>query len=169
MKKFFCVIFLLILPVFVSGCRANVVGKYNDYNEIFAGTIDLDLLGNGFIDVVTYPSNVSCKGKGTLTYMSPQGSLGMCKGQAGDAEIKCSDGRVITGEWECQKWVRITGTATTNTDEDITFYIEKSNKKSELMKEKYLADVKQKPLLPKHIFGNERLIKSYYNAFENLF
>lgn len=160
---------LLLLPLFVSGCRANFVGKYNDYNEIFTGTLDIDMYGGGTVDIVTYPSNVVCKGEGKTTYFPPLSLIGVCSGTTGVAEINCNDGRIFNVDWKCQKWVRITGTATTNTDEKLTFYAEKSKRKYNSMKEKYITDVEKKPLLPKRIFENERLINSENNELNNLF
>lgn len=147
-KRILIFIFAVILVPLLSGCTAHVVGKFDDYNETFKETIDLDMQGHGIINVKSTPSNLTCKGKGWITFI-PISSyiLGTCKGQKGEAEIKCSDGRVINGEWTCKSCTRIYGTGVSNKNENITFYITPKIKNSIKILNNYAEDIKNKPKL----------------------
>ena len=122
MKKKFSILLLICCSVLLSACTANVTGKFDDYNEVFKGKIYLDMQGHGRIQVTTSPSNITCNGRGWITYI-PASSyiLGTCKGQQGMAEMSCSDGRNITGEWTCEACTRIRGTAKSNNNESWFF------------------------------------------------
>ena len=148
MKKLFLSIILLLCIPILSGCTAQVAGKYNDYNETFSGTINLNMQGDGYLIVHTSPSEVKCKGKGWINYIPWYSYFtGVCRGQKGDAKIKCDDGRIIEGEWTCKSCTTIYGTATTNRGEDITFYITPRKKKIEPIMQQYIKDVENKPNL----------------------
>ena len=136
-----------IIP-FLTACTANVVGKFDDFNETFKGTIDLDMQGHGIINVKSSPSNISCKGKGWITFI-PISSylLGTCRGQKGEAQISCNDGRTIEGEWTCKSCTRIYGTGISNKNENITFYITPKAKSSSKILQSYLEEIKNKPSL----------------------
>lgn len=157
MKKIFLIIGLIIAMVpFLSGCTAHVVGKFDDYNETFKGTIDLDMQGHGIINVKSTPSNLTCKGKGWITFVPISSYIfGTCKGQKGEAEIKCSDGRIINGEWTCKSCTSIYGTGISNKNENITFYITPKTKSSMKILNNYSEDIKNKPnLYQKRINAN---------------
>lgn len=144
MKKL--MILLLITVPLLTACTANVIGKFDDYNEIFSGTIDLDLMGHGIIKVKSTPSNITCKGKGWVTFI-PASSywLGTCKGQRGEAELTCDDGRTVTGDWVCEACTRVRGEGKTNLNENITFFITPSKKRLEKVTEEYKNDTAEKP------------------------
>lgn len=139
---------LLFFTIFTTGCTANLVGKFDDFNEVFQGTIDLDMQGHGIINAKTAPSNISCSGKGWIEFI-PLSSylLGTCKGQKGAAEIKCGDGRIINGEWTCEACTRIYGTGITNYNEKITFYITPKKTSANKFLQKYISEIKEKPSL----------------------
>ncbi len=145
MKKIFNFALLVSAALMLTGCSANVVGKFDNFNETFKGTIDLDMQGNGIIKVKSSPSGITCKGKGWITFIPISSRLlGTCKGQQGEAKLKCNDGRIITGEWKCQSCTRISGTAESNKGEDITFFITPKSKKAEEMLENYKTEVSSK-------------------------
>ena len=146
MKKI--VILLLFVIPLLTGCTANVIGKFDDYNEIFTGTIDLDLQGHGIIKVKSTPSNITCKGKGWVTFIPMSSYLvGTCRGQRGEAELSCDDGRTVTGDWICEACTRINGEGKTNLNENITFFITPSKKKLDKKTEEYRKDTAEKPNL----------------------
>ena len=149
---------MFVLP-FLTGCTANVVGKFNDYNEIFLGTIDLDLKGHGIIQVKTEPNNISCKGNGWLTYI-PHSST--CKGQQGKAELICDDGRTFDGNWICEACTRINGEGKTNYNEKITFYIATNKKKIMKKEEEYRKDVAYKPSLSNQKIFNVKNLEDLF-------
>lgn len=169
MNKKILALLIAAVPLFAAGCTANVVGKYDDYNEIFTGNIDLDMAGGGYIEVISEPSKIKCKGYGQLTYVPLSSHFtGMCKGQRGIAELTCSDGRNVSGEWVCKKFVEIEGSAITDANENITFYIEKSDKKAQAKKELYIQETKDKPPLGYKLKGNRKLYNQDYNIDELL-
>jgi len=146
MKKIFILILFFVL--ITTGCTANVVGKFDDYNEIFQGTIDLDLQGHGIIKVQTTPGGITCSGTGWVTFIPLSSYLiGTCKGQKGLAKIECTDGRVINGEWTCEACTRINGTAITNRNENITFFITPKKASANKTTQKYISEIKEKPSL----------------------
>lgn len=146
MKKI--ILMMLIAIPLLTACTANVIGKFDDYNETFSGTIDLDLMGHGIIKVKSTPSNITCKGKGWITFIPISSYLiGTCKGQRGEAELSCDDGRTITGDWVCEGCTRIRGEAKTNLNENITFYITPRKKRLEKLTEEYKNDTAEKPNL----------------------
>jgi len=148
MKKILFMLFIICIIPLLTGCTANVVGKFDDYNEIFTGTIDLDMQGHGIIKVKSTPSNITCKGKGWVTFI-PMSSylIGTCKGQRGEAELTCDDGRKVSGDWICEACTRVKGEAKTNLNENVTFYITPSKKRLNKMTKEYKNDTAEKPNL----------------------
>lgn len=148
MKKSLLILLLLIVIPFLTGCTASVVGKFDNYNEIFNGTIDLDMQGHGKINVTSYPNNLACNGKGWITYIPATSYIfGTCKGQKGEAILTCDDGRVIQGEWTCKSCTRIFGTAMSNKNEAISFFITPKKKQANELLDKYKQEVSDKPFL----------------------
>jgi len=83
-----------------SGCsvKYKMVGSFDDYNEVFIGDVDHNLLaGTGHIVAVGQQSKMTCAGDSYVTYIPPA-SLG-CAGQRGKAPMRCSDGRRLDVEW----------------------------------------------------------------------
>ena len=55
----------ILACLFTSGCSATypVVGSFDDYNEVFLGTVNANLMnGTSFIDVRARNSGAQCKG-----------------------------------------------------------------------------------------------------------
>lgn len=164
MKKFLLILVLLTVPVLVCGCRADIIGKFDDYNELITGTIDLNMEGQGYIEAVSEPSGIKCKGMGQITYV-PAGSatLGMCKGQRGIAEITCDDGRRISGEWECNTCTEIEGTALSNSNESLTFFISTRDKKISERRKLYVSQIKDKPPLNRKSVSRNKIYSDNFN------
>ena len=156
MNKYFSFFLLALLIPLLTGCTANVVGKFDNYNEVFNGTIDLDMQGHGKIKVTSYPNNMTCTGNGWITFIPATSYLfGTCRGQKGEAQLTCNDGRVIEGEWTCKSCTRIFGTAMSNKNETVTFFITPKKKQASKLLEEYKQDVSTKPFL-----YNKEIIKS---------
>ena len=84
----------------LSGCsvKYKVVGGFDDYNEVFIGNVDHNLLaGTGHIEATGQQSKMKCTGDSYVTYIPPA-SLG-CAGQRGKAPMRCTDGRRLDVEW----------------------------------------------------------------------
>lgn len=91
---------LLIALLIVGSCTAKykVVGGFDDYNEVFVGDVDHNLLtGTGRIVAVGKNSSIRCEGDSMVTYIPPL-AIG-CAGQRGKAPMRCSDGRRIDVDW----------------------------------------------------------------------
>jgi len=93
---------LIILPIIFSGCATyKVVGKFENYDEIFIGDIDHNLLaGKGAIEATAQKSGIKCTGVSYVTYVPLHSALGFgCSGQRGKAPMNCSDGRTLDVDW----------------------------------------------------------------------
>ena len=91
---------VLVALSFLCSCsvKYKVVGSFDDYNEVFAGDVDANLLtGHGHIVAVGKNSKIKCEGESYVTYIPPL-SLG-CAGQRGKAPMRCSDGRRLDVDW----------------------------------------------------------------------
>ncbi len=100
MKRIIIVAIGFGIFIFITGCsvKYKVVGAFDDYNEVFVGNVDHNLLaGTGHIKAVGQKTKISCTGDSYVTYIPPF-SLG-CAGQRGKAPMRCSDGRRLDVEW----------------------------------------------------------------------
>ncbi len=91
---------LLIAALFLAGCsvKYKAIGSFDDYNEVFLGEVDHNLLaGSAYIVAETKNSKIKCEGQSYVTYIPPL-SLG-CAGQRGKAPLRCTDGRRLTIDW----------------------------------------------------------------------
>jgi S1-C subfamily serine protease len=98
MKK---LILVLLFGLLITGCtvKYKVVGKYEDFNEVFIGSVDSDLVtGTSFIEVETVPSKMKCTGSSRIVHIPASNYIipGNCAGQRGIAKLNCS----ITGPIE---------------------------------------------------------------------
>lgn len=92
--------FLLVVTLLLSACsiKYKAVGSFDNYNEVFVGEVDHNLLsGSAYIVAETKNSKIRCEGQSYVTYMPPF-ALG-CAGQRGKAPLICSDDRKITIDW----------------------------------------------------------------------
>jgi len=99
MQKIKAIVFIPLLALFTSGCAVTykAVGSFDNYNEVFVGTVEANLLsGTGRIVAETKNSKIKCEGQSYVTYIPP--SLG-CAGQRGKAPLSCTDGRRLTIDW----------------------------------------------------------------------
>lgn len=95
-------IFLICLVLIISSCaKYKVVGKFNNFNEVFIGDIDHNLLaGRGAIEAVGQRSGIRCTGVSYVTYVPLHSALGLgCSGQRGKAPMNCTDGRKLDVDW----------------------------------------------------------------------
>jgi hypothetical protein len=111
MKKF--LISLLVVMPLLTGCTSNIVAKYDDFNETFTGKSYYDSLSyRATIDVISDKNQARCIGNAKV-YTYPVWQF----------ELKCSDGRAITGLLPSGK---TEGKAFTNRNEKITFSVAKT-------------------------------------------
>ena len=90
---------VVAILVLACGCASYpVVGVYENYNEVFLGTVTHNvLMGITRIKVHSKQSNITCVGHSKVTY-SPTMSIN-CRGQVGVAFLECEDGRKVDAEW----------------------------------------------------------------------
>jgi len=91
---------LSLTALSLAGCsvKYKAVGSFDDYNEVFVGDVDHNLLaGSAYIVAETKNSKIKCEGQSYVTHIPPL-SLG-CAGQRGKAPLRCTDGRRLTIDW----------------------------------------------------------------------
>ena len=161
MKK--SLLILLLIPL-LSGCTANIVGKFDNYNEIFSGTTDIDVMtGEGTVYVKSTPSNITCEGDRWITYI-PMSSylLGTCKGQKGKIELSCNDGRTIQGDFVCESCTSVRGKGNTNLNEGITFYATMSKKKYDKKVDEYKNSMEKGPDIKGNSFSDGSTLEDLF-------
>ena len=149
MRTLRTIIFLSWATVLFAGCsvKYKAIGSFDDYNEVFIGDVDHNLLaGSAYIVAETKHSKIKCEGQSYVTYIPPF-SLG-CAGQRGKAPLRCTDGRKLTVDW-------IAKSCTTGIGEGIdqngatfrlAFGLDEEVAKAELAK--LSTDAKKNPDLP---------------------
>jgi S1-C subfamily serine protease len=99
-----CFVSFVVVPLMLSACAVKypVVGSFNNYNEVFKGTVDTNLLtGGGYITVEGQVTKIRCSGRATVSYIPPISYIvPTCNGQRGRAFLTCDDGRKIDADWE---------------------------------------------------------------------
>lgn len=102
MKKIWVLLISIILVLSI-GCTVKypVVGSFSNYNEVYKGQVDSNLLtGASHIEVNGQITNAKCFGGSTVTYIPPISYLiPVCEGQRGIATLNCDDGRVVEAHW----------------------------------------------------------------------
>lgn len=85
----------------LAGCaQYKVVGAFDDYNEIFVGDVQHNLLvGRAHIVAKGEVTGLVCEGDSHVTSINLSSN---CRGQRGVAELSCSDGRKVKGDWEAE-------------------------------------------------------------------
>lgn len=94
------IIISLISIIFFTGCTHiyPVVGTFDDYNEIFKGTVHGNTFtGTAFIEIEALNSKTKGQGNSRVTFI-PFNLFG-CKGQRGEAILNFDDGRIVHGTW----------------------------------------------------------------------
>jgi S1-C subfamily serine protease len=114
----FAVVAPALLLSALAGCaQYKVVGAFDDYNEIFVGDVDANLLlGGGTIRARGEVTGMTCEGTAHLTSIPWHGA---CHGQRGKALLTCSDGRRIESEYRSESCT--TGSGVGEDDRGNTF------------------------------------------------
>lgn len=104
---------LLSIVLAFIGCSAHypVVGSFNDFNQVFYGTVDHNLInGTAYIQIESKDSKLMCSGNSETTYIPPISYIiPTCYGQRGIADINCTDGRKILAHWIAKSCTTGTG------------------------------------------------------------
>ena len=128
-------LFLLTLPLVLSGCTSHIAATYDNFNETFDGYAVYDpAYGRASIELVSDKNGTICVGS-TPYYQ------GIARY---NFNIVCSDGRMITGNlYHGQN----TGRAFTNRNETLSFSVHKLLKKQEIALKEYRTSASNKPNL----------------------
>jgi S1-C subfamily serine protease len=89
---------VLLILIICCGCSVKypVVGYFDNYNEVFKGIVEHNLLsGGGVIEAQGEITKLKCRGDAIVTGIPGIG----CKGQSGVAKLYCDDGREIHAKW----------------------------------------------------------------------
>jgi len=98
----------IAVVLFVASCTAKypVVGSFDDYNEVFLGEVNADLMsGTSVIKVKGKNTGIQCSGGSRVTYIPASNYIAgafmvpYCAGQRGIARLRCDDGRQIDADW----------------------------------------------------------------------
>lgn len=89
----------LVLAAALTACSIKfpLTGRFEN-GETFQGTIDSNLAGSAVIDAQS-SSGARCSGNSRITFKPAYSAIIPCVGQRGVAELRCSDGRRVTGNW----------------------------------------------------------------------
>src|SRR3546814_11035734 len=99
---------VLLAGWLAAACTASypVVGAFDDYDEVFIGTVDHDLIrGRAFIEVEAENSGMVCKGGSRVVHVPASNRIAAtflipyCQGQKGVALLACDDGRRSAATW----------------------------------------------------------------------
>jgi S1-C subfamily serine protease len=151
MKRF--IIFMTsILWMLSIGCSVKypVVGSFSNYNEVFKGQVDSNLLtGTSHIEVNGQVTNVKCLGSSTVTYIPPISYiLPICEGQRGIATLNCDDGRIVDAHWIAQSCKSGFGSGYDQNGNKFTFTFGMTEVEAKAYIEKELKIATAKPDLP---------------------
>jgi hypothetical protein len=120
----------LLLLLFSQGCVTYpAVGSFDEYNELFRGTVTVNLLtGTSNINVQGVDSKILGQGSSWITYISP--SLN-CEGTKGGVLLKFSDGRIVNAEFFCLSCNSGWGSGKDQSGNPFTFTFGMSNEEAE--------------------------------------
>ena len=158
MRKFF--LFFLSI-VFLTNCsvKYKVVGKYEDFNEVFIGTVDSNLMtGTSTINVESNPSKRKCFGNSRVTYIPPISFIiPICAGQKGVATLQCSITGRVNAEFTAKTCKSGFGTGYDDKGRLFAFTFGLNEKDAEIEIDRLMSEVKDKPDLP--IYEPEKVRK----------
>ena len=128
-----------------------VIGRFDDYKEVMVGTVDADLFaGASVIHARAQHSGFECGGTSRVLFIPASNYLipGYCKGQKGDANLNCSDGRHIRATWEALGCTRGKGSGYDQNGARFAFTFGMSEREAEQYIATAKVEVADKPELP---------------------
>ena len=164
MVKFYMKQILLIIffGLILTNCtvKYKVVGKYEEFNEVFIGTVNSDLMsGTAVIEVETVPSKMKCSGNSRINFIPASNYLipGYCKGQKGIATLMCSLTGRVEGTFTTKSCTKGYGTGFDKEGRMFAFTFGFSEEDAKIEIDRLMAEVKNKPDLP--IYEPEKVRK----------
>jgi hypothetical protein len=140
--------FFLLLPVlFSQGCATYpAVGSFDEYNELFKGTVNVNLLTEtSEIYVEGVNSKIRGRGHSWITYMPPTLS---CEGRKGEMLLTFDDGRIVKAEFVCLSCSSGWGSGKDQSGNTCTFTFGMSDEEAEQFIEKTKRAVADRPSPP---------------------
>lgn len=142
------ILFLAPLALlFSQGCVTYpVVGSFDDYNELFKGTITTNVI-NGASEINVEGINSKTRGKGSswVTYIPP--TLGPT-GIKGEAFLTFDDGRIVKSEFVCLSPTSGWGSGKDQSGNTFTYTFGMRNEEAEQFIEKTKKAIAARPSLP---------------------
>ena len=137
---------IFILVILLSGCKFKVVGKFDDYNEAFIGTVESNVLnGDASFHAEAVKSKISCDGAGSTVFAPPTLD---CSGQKGSGEATCTDGRIIQFTWLTRSCTSGIGKGVTKDGINFHFAFGQTEEQANTELKKILAESQDKPEMP---------------------
>ena len=157
-KKIFSI---LILGLIVSSCtvKYKVVGKYEEFKEVFIGTVDSNLLtGTSLIRVETNPSKMKCEGTSKITHIPAVSFiLPVCTGQRGIATLMCSITGRVDAQFEAKSCTSGFGTGYDSKGRLFAFTFGLNEEQARVEIDRLMKEARNKPDLP--IYEPEKVRK----------
>jgi len=151
MKKIL-IFFISTIWILSMGCSVKypVIGSFSNYNEVFKGQVDSNLLtGTSYIEVNAQVTNVKCFGNSSVTYIPPISYiLPVCRGQRGIAMLRCDDGRIVDSHWIAQSCTSGFGSGYDQKGNRFTFTFGMTETEAKAYIDKELTIAATKPDLP---------------------
>lgn len=136
----------------LAACTATypVVGKFNDHNEVFLGTVNHDLLnGQAVIEAKGKNTGLVCRGNSQVTSIPFDNyALPTCFGQRGMAFLSCDDGRSIDADWIAESCTSGYGSGQDQNGVRFDFAFGMSEQEATGMLRQFQRTVASKPILP---------------------
>jgi S1-C subfamily serine protease len=144
---------LTVAAINLVGCTVTypVVGKADDYKEVLVGEITADLMtGTSSIRASAQNTGFSCRGSSRVLHIPASNYLipGYCKGQKGDADLRCTDGREIKADWEALSCKRGFGMGHDQNGVRFSFTFGMKQEEALAHIDKLTAETESKPVLP---------------------
>jgi len=153
---------IMVLGLLLGGCTTTyqVVGKYEEFNEVFIGTVNSDLMnGTAFIEVETVPSKMKCTGDSRITFVPASNYIipGYCGGQKGVATLMCSLTGRVDATFTAKSCTKGYGTGYDKKGRMFAFTFGMKKEDAEIEIARLMQDVQDKPKLP--IYEPEKVRK----------
>ena len=153
---------IVVLGFLLTNCtvKYNVVGKYEEFNEVFIGTVNSDLMtGTAVIEVETVPSKMKCNGNSKITFIPASNYFipGYCAGQKGVATLMCSLTGRVEGTFTATSCTKGYGTGYDKKGRMFAFTFGLKEEEAKVEIAKLMEQSKSKPKLP--IYEPEKVRK----------
>jgi len=141
--------FLILFILLLAGCayRYPVVGAFDNYNEVFRGTVHHNAWnGTAYIEVKAENSDVMGRGNSRVTYIPPLFSWG--DKQRGEADLEFDDGRSVKAYWTAESLTTGFGSGHDQFGNTFKFAFGMSDQEADKYISKKSEEVARKPELP---------------------